>query len=256
MQLNLYSWNINGIRAAEKKGFLTWFKKTQPDVLCLQETKAWEAQLSPALLQVKGYQQYFSQPERKGYSGVAIYSKPKPLAVETTFGSKKFDSEGRVLIAEYPEFILLNVYFPNGGASTARLNYKLEFYAEFLNYLKKLMAQGKCLILCGDLNTAHQAIDLARPKENEKNSGFMPVERAWLDKYFAAGFIDTFRKFNTQPQQYTWWDQKTRARERNVGWRIDYFLASKNLEKQITAASIYPKIMGSDHCPINLILNI
>ncbi|NNJ51557.1 MAG: exodeoxyribonuclease III [Ignavibacteriaceae bacterium] len=251
-KVKLLSWNVNGIRAIYKKGFLDWFKKLNPDMLCLQETKAHPDQLVDELKNVNGYESHFSSAEKKGYSGVVTYTKEMPVDAKNGIGIKKFDSEGRFIITEFKEFILFNIYFPNGKASKERLQYKMDFYDAFLKHCKKLLKQGKKIVVCGDVNTAHEEIDLARPKENSKNSGFLPEERKWIDKFIAAGFIDTFRMFNKEPENYTWWDMITRARDRNVGWRIDYFYASENLKNNIKSASIHSTVMGSDHCPIEL----
>jgi exodeoxyribonuclease-3 len=251
-KIRILSWNVNGLRSAYKKGFLDWFSKEKPDILCLQETKAKEEQLPSDLKEVKGYYSYFSSAERKGYSGVALYTKLKPESIKTGFRIKKFDNEGRIQIIDYKSFILFNIYFPNGKASRERLNYKMDFYDSFLIYVDKLKNKGKKLIICGDVNTAHKEIDLARPKENEKISGFLPEERAWIDKFLSHGYIDTFRMFNQKPGQYTWWDLKSRARERNVGWRIDYFYVSENLKKNIKSSKMLTNVMGSDHCPISI----
>jgi exodeoxyribonuclease III len=248
----LLSWNVNGIRAIYKKGFLDWLKKENPDILCLQETKAHPDQLTEELKNVDEHKSYFSSAEKKGYSGVVTYSKLNPVKVQQGIGIKKFDSEGRFMITEFDEFILFNIYFPNGKASDERLKYKMEFYETFLKHCKKLLKEGKKIVVCGDVNTAHREIDLARPKENSVISGFLPQEREWIDKFLAAGFIDTFRLFNQEPEQYTWWDMVTRARERNVGWRIDYFYISENLKDNIISASIHSSVMGSDHCPIEI----
>lgn len=248
----LLSWNVNGIRAAYKKGILNWFSKEQPEILCIQETKAMKEQLPDDLINVNGYNSFFSSAERKGYSGTATYTKVKPVKVENGIGIEKFDSEGRFLVTEFDEFVLFNIYFPNGKAKKERLQYKMDFYEAFLKHLKKLLKQDKKIVICGDVNTAHKEIDLARPKPNEKISGFLPEERAWIDKLLEAGFIDTLRKFNQKPEQYTWWDMMTRARDRNVGWRIDYFFISDNLEDNLKNAFILPDVMGSDHCPVGI----
>jgi len=248
----ILSWNVNGIRAAYKKGFLDWFTKEKPDILCLQETKAASEQLPAALKEIKGYHAYFCSAEKKGYSGVAIYTKEEPEDLKTGFGIKKFDNEGRIQIADFKSFILFNIYFPNGKASEQRLKYKMDFYDTFLDYADSLKIKSKNLIICGDINTAHKEIDLARPRENEKISGFLPQERAWIDKFISHGYIDTFRMFNQKPDHYTWWDLKSRARERNVGWRIDYFFVSENLKKKVRASYMLPDVMGSDHCPIGI----
>lgn len=256
-KIKILSWNVNGIRAAYKKGFVNWFTKENPDILCLQETKAHPEQLTEDLLNVNKYKSHFSSSIiKKGYSGVAIYTKPEPDKVQHGFGIPKFDDEGRIISAEYKDFILINIYYPNGKAREERLKYKMDFYDAFLDYADKLVKKGKKLVICGDVNTAHKEIDLARPKENEKISGFLPIEREWMDKFFEHGYVDTFRMFNDQPEQYTWWDQQSRARERNVGWRIDYFFVSDNFRKNVSNAFILPDVMGSDHCPIGLELKL
>jgi len=251
-KIRILSWNINGLRAVHKKGFLDWFKKDEPDILCLQETKAQEEQLPDEVRNVDGYHSYFSSAVKKGYSGVAIYTKEKPLSVKKGFGIERFDSEGRILIAEYKNFTLINIYYPNGKAREERLRYKMDFYDAFLELANKLKKKGKNLIICGDVNTAHKEIDLARPKANEKVSGFLPEEREWMDKFFANGYLDTFRMFNQEPENYTWWDVISRARDRNVGWRIDYFFISESLKEKIKDAFIMSDVMGSDHCPIGI----
>ena len=245
-------WNVNGIRAAERKGFLDWLYKESPDILCIQETKAGLDNLSADLLEPMDYHVYWNFAERKGYSGVATYTKDIPLSIQNGFGIPEFDAEGRVIMCEYPGFTLFNVYFPNGKKDETRLNYKLSFYDTFLEHLEIIRKKGKKIIICGDYNTAHKEIDLARPKENGKVSGFLPVEREWMDRLEAHGYIDTFRHFHKEPNQYTWWDMKSRARERNVGWRIDYFFVTENLVPSVSEAYIMPEVMGSDHCPIGL----
>jgi exodeoxyribonuclease-3 len=252
MRQRILSWNVNGIRAVQKKGFLAWLAQESPDILCLQETKAHLNQLEGALANPTGYHAYWTQPERKGYSGVATFTKRKPIAVKTGFGVPRFDAEGRVLLTEFPDFVLLNIYFPNGKASEERLRYKLDFYEETLQFVQALKSQAKKVIISGDYNTAHRPIDLARPKANENVSGFLPVERAWIDRWMASGQVDVFRKFNDKPAQYTWWDLKTGARARNVGWRIDYHFVSHDLASQVAGAGILAEVEGSDHCPVSL----
>lgn len=257
--LSLISWNVNGIRAAERKGFLNWLEKHKYDIVCVQETKVSHPEvLSQELLAPNGYTSYWScATEKKGYSGVAVFTKNIPLKIKTDFGKNILSKEGRMIELEFDKFILLNIYFPNGGSGDTRLKYKLEFYKEFLQYIKKLSKAGKKIIFCGDVNTAHHEIDLARPKENIDNSGFMPIEREWLDKFESAGFIDTFRFFSPNKKDiYSWWDMKTRARDRNVGWRIDYFYTSSNLKNNLKHANILTDVQGSDHCPVSLDLNI
>ncbi|GAB4311526.1 MAG: exodeoxyribonuclease III [Methanobacteriaceae archaeon] len=254
--LKILSWNVNGLRAVHRKGFLDWFLEYKPDILCLQEIKATEDQLPRKLKNVNGYYSYFNSAERKGYSGVALYSKIKPKNIEVGFGIEKFDIEGRVQVADYDDFVLLNIYFPNGKMSDDRLKYKLDFYDAFLDYVNDLRDQGRNLIICGDLNTAHKEIDLARPKENSNISGFLPVEREWIDKFLENGYVDTFRMFNHGSGQYTWWSYRTRARERNVGWRLDYFFVNQEFKNNIKDSYILSDVMGSDHCPIALEIKI
>lgn len=252
----LLSWNVNGVRAVVKKGFMEWFQKEMPDVLCLQETKAQEEQLGAEIKNVSGYQSHWSEAVKKGYSGVGVYTRHEPLSVNKGFGEERFDSEGRTLVIEYPEFTLFNVYFPNGKRNKERLRYKMEFYEAILAHWERLRAEGKKVIICGDVNTAHHAIDLARPKENKKISGFLPMERAWLDKITGQGYVDTFREFNTDPDNYTWWHMMSGARARNVGWRIDYFYVTDDLMTAVSNAWIAPDVMGSDHCPVGIELEL
>ncbi len=255
-EMRFLSWNVNGLRAVCKKGFITWLMEERPDILCVQETKAHEDQLPDELTHVPGYASSFAWAEKKGYSGVGLYSSPQPKRVMKGFGIDRFDREGRTLVADYGDFMVLNVYFPNGKLSQERLEYKMEFYDAFLDYVVALRKKKKKLIICGDVNTAHREIDLARPRENQKVSGFLPQERAWIDRLIAHGFLDTFRMFNKEAGQYSWWDYKTRARERNIGWRIDYFFISENLSKQLQSAFIMPDVMGSDHCPVGVTIRV
>jgi exodeoxyribonuclease-3 len=249
--MRIISWNVNGIRAVEKKGFWHWFGAERPEVLCLQETKAQPDQLTKTLREPDGYHAHWHSAERKGYSGVATWSQ-EPVEVQHGLGIDEFDVEGRVLISEHPDFTLLNCYMPNGKQSQQRLDYKLRFYGGLLDYVDRMHAAGKQLVICGDVNTAHKEIDLAHPKANETVSGFLPEERAWIDAYLEHGLVDAFRAFNQEPDQYTWWSYITRARERNVGWRIDYFLVSEGLMPRVEDCIIMPEVMGSDHCPIAL----
>lgn len=250
--LKLISWNVNGIRACAKKGFSDFIGTASPDILSVQETKANEDQLTSVIRHPKGYFSYFSSAERKGYSGVATFTKTEPLSVERGFNIGEFDGEGRVLRLEYPDFYLFNIYFPNGGASPERLDYKMRFYDECLKQFKALMDAGKNVVVCGDVNTAHKEIDLARPKENSNVSGFLPIERRWIDDLIGSGFSDTLRMFDESPGRYTWWDMKSRARDRNVGWRLDYFFVSESMKENVKAAAVMPEIFGSDHCPISI----
>ncbi|UCB58028.1 MAG: exodeoxyribonuclease III [Thermoplasmatales archaeon] len=254
--MKILSWNINGIRAADKKGLFDWFKEELPTLLCLQEIKALPEQVPSHLKNIPGYHIYFNSAKRKGYSGVATFSKQKPVDVKYGFGIEKFDNEGRVLLIVYPSFMLFNIYFPNGKKNQERLNYKMDFYDTFLSIADNYKAEGKNIVVCGDFNTAHKEIDLARPKENEKISGFLPIERAWIDTFIDHGYIDTFRQFNKDPEQYSWWDMKTRARERNIGWRIDYIFVNKEFIKYVKKAFILQDVMGSDHSPIGIEIEV
>ncbi|MBI4352007.1 MAG: exodeoxyribonuclease III [Elusimicrobia bacterium] len=256
MAIKLLSWNVNGYRAVLKKGFGGFLLSARPAVLGLQEVKASPDQLGAKDLSFHGYKPFWNAAERKGYSGVAAFCARQPLSVSNGLGEPRFDGEGRVITLEYPDFYLLNVYFPNGGQGPERLAYKLAFYEAFLDRIEALRKSGKAVIFCGDVNTAHNEIDLARPKENVGNSGFMPVERAWLDKITAKGWLDTFRDRHPEPAQYTWWDLKTRARERNVGWRLDYFFINVEKASLVKDAFILPDVQGSDHCPVGLTLDL
>lgn len=249
--MKIVSWNTNGLRATIRQGnFAPLFKDA--DIICLQETKISEEKLNEEMKTVPGYFSYFCcSSTRKGYSGVAIYSKIKSKETFFGMGIKKFDEEGRLIGMKFKDFTLINVYFPNGGQGPERLKYKLEFYNAFLDFILKLRKKGEHIIFCGDINTAHKEIDLARPKENVKNTGFLPEERAWIDKVVKKDFVDIYRHFyKDEKGAYTYWDQKTFSRERNVGWRIDYFFASLELLPKIKGAGIMPQYFGSDHCPI------
>ena len=252
----IISWNVNGLRAVHRKGNIQEMFDMKPDILCLQETKSLPEQLPPELSSPTGYYPYFHFPtEKKGYSGVAIYSKEKPIKVSRDIGIKKLDQEGRLIMAEYKDFTLINIYFPNGGGAPERLTYKLDFYDSFLDFINKLHKKQPNIIFCGDVNVAHKAIDLARPKENETHVGFLPIERAWMDKLVSKGWTDVFRHFYPDKKDvYTYWDMKTFARGRNVGWRIDYFFSSQEMLKKIKSMEILDNVLGSDHCPIELTL--
>jgi exodeoxyribonuclease-3 len=254
--MKIYSWNVNGIRAVYKKGFLDWVEEENPDILCLQEIRVQEDQLIDKLKKIDGYNSYFNYGERKGYSGVAIYSKKEPLVVHNGIGIERFDEEGRVIIAEYAEFTLVNIYFPNGRSSKKRLQYKLDFHEAILEYCEELKKDGKRLVICGDYNIAHTEIDLKNPEDNEDKSGFLPVERAWIDKIIEHGYVDTYREFYPDEVKYSWWSYRTKARERDAGWRIDYHFVSEDLLNEVSDAEILTEVMGSDHCPVMVELNI
>lgn len=249
----LVSWNVNGVRAAVRKGFLDWMKDVKPDILCIQETKAQTDQLAEEVLHPNGYTGIWNSAERKGYSGVATFLKEKPLISISHFGEDLLDEEGRVVLTEHAGFYLFNVYFPNGGRGPDRLAYKLKFYDRFLKLMEAYRKKGKPVVVCGDVNTAHHPIDLSRPKENEKISGFMPIERKWLDKLEKYGYADTFRKqYPERAEQYSWWDMKSRARDRNAGWRIDYFWAHEDFLPNVKDAFIWQDVFGSDHAPVGI----
>jgi exodeoxyribonuclease-3 len=254
--VKLLSWNVNGVRAVEKKGFGEWLQRESPDFLCIQETKASPEQLSADLLRPVGYHTAWASAERKGYSGVGIYAKRKPLDVSTKMGRPEFDREGRVLKAVYDDFTLINLYFPNGKRDKERLRFKMDFYRCFLEWVEGLRRMNPRIIFCGDVNTAHHEIDLARPKENEKVSGFLPEERAWLDEVVSLGYVDTFRHKYPDKIAYSWWDLKSRARERNIGWRIDYIFVTAELLDSVKDACIRGDVEGSDHCPVGITLSM
>ena len=251
--MKLLSWNVNGFRAVYKKGFTDFLKKSSPDVLCLQETKCEPADLKPEMASYEGYGAEWHWSQKKGYCGVATFSKPTPLRVDRGVGDGLFDGEGRVLTSVFPDFTLFNVYFPNGKRSDERLKFKMDFYEHFLELLDRHRRRGEDrIVVCGDVNTAHTELDLARPKENREISGFLPQERAWIDTLLSRGYIDTFREFEKAGGHYSYWDQMTFARARNVGWRIDYFFISKNLRPRLKGAFIMPEVLGSDHCPVGI----
>ena len=250
--MRIVSWNVNGIRAVSKKGFIDWLHKESPDILCIQETKCYPEQLTGELLSPNGYKAYWSVAEKKGYSGTAVFTKIEPKTVKEGLGVKEFDTEGRTLMLDYGDFVLFNIYFPNGGAGNKRVPFKMRFYDAFLKKVNRLKKQGRKIVICGDVNTAHEEIDLSRPKQNEKNTGFLPEERAWVTKFINNGYVDTFRHFHKEGEHYTWWDYKTGARARNIGWRIDYFFISENLLPKIKKVLILKTVMGSDHCPVEI----
>lgn len=251
--MRLISWNVNGIRAAHRKGLLDFMEERSPDIFCFQETKGGPGDIPAELRHVDGYDSYWYPAQRKGYSGVVTYSRIKPLNVMYGIGDEAFDSEGRVLSMEFEDFYLINAYFPNAQHGLLRLDFKVEFDEKFLEYCEGLR-ERKPLIICGDFNVAHKEIDIARPKENEGNPGFTKEEREWMTKFLSHGYIDTFRYLHPDEVKYTWWSYRTRARERNIGWRIDYFIVSEELRERIKEANILDDVMGSDHCPIELLM--
>lgn len=252
--MRLVSWNVNGIRAVLKRDFLGWMEREDADVLCLQETKARPEQVSEVAWPA-GYERFWNSAEKPGYSGTAIFTKVPPLSVTCGMGIGEHDREGRILTAEYGKFFLVNVYVPNSKRELTRLPYRQVWDRAFLAYLKGL-EKKKPVVWCGDLNVAHTAIDLARPKGNEKNHGFTPEERAGFTAFVDGGFIDTFREFEKDAGHYTWWSPMGGARLRNIGWRIDYFLLSQSLRPALKTAGIHPEVLGSDHCPVSVELEI
>ena len=252
--MNITTWNVNGIRAALGKNAFEWLHDNPSDVVCLQEIKAKEEQIDSNLFELMGYQCIWNPAERPGYSGTVTLYKTKPLYNSRGMGIQRFDSEGRIIQSSFPEFELFNVYFPNGGESLERVPYKLDFYDNLLNYCKKLMVSGKEIIITGDFNTAHKEIDLKNAKANQKNTGFLPEEREWVDRYLDNGFIDIFRRRYPEEIKYTWWTYRFNARKNNVGWRIDYFLITEGLLNRTKDVVTHTDIMGSDHCPVTLVL--
>ncbi len=250
--MKIISWNVNGIRAVLKKGFVEWLTSESPDILCLQETKASADQIPDELKNIRGYHSFWCAGQRKGYSGVAVYSKILPEKITYGFDfERRFDCEGRIIVAEYPDFTLINIYFPNGQKDDERLKYKLDFYDATLKFCESHRNKGKELVICGDYNTAHNEIDLARPKDNEKVSGFLRIERDWMDKWETHGYIDTFRELHPDKKEaYTWWSLRTAARGRNVGWRLDYFYTTHKIFQKIVYSGMMSEVQGSDHCPV------
>ncbi len=260
--LKILSWNVNGLRACVKNGFEKTFKELNADIIGLQEIKATPEQIekdNPQILNPNGYVSIWNSALRPGYSGTALYSKNKPGVIEKGFGIKEFDEEGRIIIAKYTgtdiPFTLLNIYYPNGQMSEERLQYKLRFYDSFLEYVDALNKKGENLIIMGDFNTAHNEIDLKNPKANEDYSGFLPVERAWIDKFISHGYVDTFRALHPAAVEYSWWTYRFKARERNIGWRIDYIFVNQRFFSHVKDSFILKDVMGSDHCPVGVLID-
>jgi exodeoxyribonuclease III len=259
--IRVFSWNVNGIRACAGKGLFEWLADESPDLLCLQETKADPAQLAKELLNPSdgrggAYCSYWASAKRRGYSGVAIFSKIEPKSI-SFLGVKAFDDEGRALVADFGAYILVSAYFPNSQEAGARLDYKLGFCDAILALCDGLVAQKRHVVVCGDWNIAHEPIDLANPKANEGNPGYLPEERAWMDKYLGSGYVDTFRRLHPEPGRYTWWTYRVPgARERNIGWRLDYHCVDEAFLPAVKGAEIHPAVLGSDHCPVSIDLDI
>ncbi|MFO7810425.1 MAG: exodeoxyribonuclease III [Candidatus Delongbacteria bacterium] len=254
--MKVYSWNVNGLRAVAKKNFFEWIIEEAPDVLFLQETKIQAETLTDELRNIEGYHSYFSFAEKKGYSGTAVFTQKKPDEVYCGFGIKEFDTEGRIIALRYGKTVMFNIYFPNGKMSDERLDYKLRFYDAALEKFQKLRKAGYNLLISGDYNTAHNEIDLKNPKANEKNSGFLRIERDWLDKLVAAGYVDTFRAIYPDKVQYSWWSYRFNARKNNAGWRIDYHFVNEEFFPKVKDSYILNDVFGSDHCPVVVDLDI
>jgi len=258
-KLRLVSWNVNGLRAVMKKEFTDSFKKLDADILVLQETKLQEHQRTDSMIHIEGYQSDWAYSTvKKGYSGVAAYSRRKPVNVKTGIGIPEYDNEGRILELEFDEFTLFNIYFPNGQMNEERLRYKLDFYRDFFDHADNLHKAGKSIIITGDFNTAHNEIDLRHPKANEERSGFLRIERDWLDTITERGYVDTFRYFYPEKVKYSWWSYRANARKSNAGWRIDYFFVTRDIIEKgwIIEPFIDNDIFGSDHCPVGLVMEI
>jgi exodeoxyribonuclease III len=252
--MKITTWNVNGIRAALTKGMKEFIQESQPDIICLQEIKARPEQVEESIREIPGYFSIWNPAQRPGYSGVAVFTKKPPLQTVLGLGEERFDVEGRVIRMHWDGFVLYNIYFPNGQRGKERVDYKLEFYSFLLEECKRLHEQGERIIITGDFNTAHNDIDLANPRENEKTSGFLPEEREWIDIYLKNGFKDVYRVLYPETVKYTWWTYRVNARARNIGWRLDYFLTSDNLVSEIKDVIVHDNILGSDHCPVSLIL--
>jgi exodeoxyribonuclease-3 len=261
--MRILSWNVNGIRSVGRNGFFEWLDRESPDVLCIQETKCQPAQLEDSYLAPLaggraaggGYQSFWHSARKPGYSGTAIYAKHEPAGVREGIGVKEIDDEGRVLTADFGALTVVNAYFPNSQRDHARLDYKLMFCDRILAYCEKLRAQGRAVVLCGDYNIAHKELDLRNPKTNVDNPGFLPQERAWMDKFTSAGWVDTFRSKVAEGGHYSWWSYRPGVRERNIGWRIDYHCVNKELAPSVIDAFIMPHVHGSDHCPVGVVLD-
>lgn len=257
MSIKLTSWNVNGIRAISKKpDFWTWFKNNDADIVNLQETRAQLDEIPKELYNVEGYDSYFNTAERKGYSSVASYSKLKPHKVVRGMESPETDKEGRILRMDFDDFMLLNIYFPNSGPKASKLDKKIQFCNQLTDYIIDLKDAGNNIVVAGDVNIAHKPIDVAEPQQDKRKSGFLPAERDWLSEFLDLGFVDTFRMFNQEGDNYTWWSYRYHGRERGLGWRLDYFFVNKEFKNKVLSATIESDVMGSDHCPITLELDL
>ena len=246
----ILSYNVNGLRAAIAKGFLEWLASEAPDILCIQETKMQDEQLEPRLFEPYGYTFFHHPAEKKGYSGVALLVRDKPDQLIIGMGNETYDREGRVIRADYGDISLINVYIPSGTTGGSRQDFKMEFLSDFHDYIRELMATREKLIVTGDFNICHRAIDINHPERHKKSSGFLPEERRWVDKFLSSGFLDSFREFNSEPGQYSWWSYRAMSRQKNLGWRIDYHMVSLPLRPQLKGSGILKDVNHSDHCPV------
>lgn len=254
--MNIISYNVNGIRAAERKGLSQWLNEEKPDIFCLQELKANQSDVDLSVFEKLGYHIYWHSAEKKGYSGVGIFTKIKPQNVEIGCNIDIYDREGRVIRADYENFSVLNTYMPSGSSGDPRQDFKMKWLADFRNYIQNLKKKIPNLLICGDYNICHQPIDIHDPVRNKNSSGFLPEEREWMTEFLKDGFIDSFRHLNKEPDQYSWWSYRSAARERNKGWRIDYHMISDTLENQLKKADILQDVKHSDHCPIKIELDV
>jgi len=252
--MQIVSWNVNGMRSCIQKGFFDWLHEAQPDIVCVQESRVLPADLTPEQHEPKGYTSHWMPAKKRGYSGVGAFVREPPLSV-TNLNRKEFDDEGRGQLLEYPDFVVVNTYFPNSQPERKRIEYKLKFCRMIQRLCNRLVKEGKNVILCGDYNIAHTEIDLARPKSNEKSPGYLPEERAAMTRFLKAGYVDTFRHFCPEPDHYSWWSYRMNARAKNVGWRIDYHCVNKDFMSRVKSAAIHSDVMGSDHCPVSITLH-
>jgi exodeoxyribonuclease III len=252
--MRLFTWNVNGLRAAAKKGFYDWFSDTQPDVLCIQEMKAHPDQLDEQLRNPPGYHTAWAPAQKKGYSGVTTWSRTPPDEVRIGLGQERFDCEGRTIITRHGDFVLINGYFPNGQRDHGRVPYKLDYYALLLETCQAYRAEGLHVVVCGDWNTSHTPLDIKNDKANKKTTGFLLPEREWIDTFLAAGYVDVWRKLNPEAEVYSWWSSRFGVREKNIGWRLDYHVVDEGLYPRVHDARIHTDVMGSDHCPVELVL--
>jgi exodeoxyribonuclease-3 len=250
--MKIVTYNVNGIRAAMSKGLIDWISQVSPDVLCVQEIKANPDQVGVFEFEELGYHHYWYPAQKKGYSGVAIFTKQKPKHIEYGCGIKEYDDEGRILRIDFEEFSVMSVYHPSGSSGDMRQAFKMEWLEAFLNYINQLKATYPNLVICGDFNICHKAIDIHNPKSNANTSGFLPEEREWMEQFINSGFVDSFRYFNQEPHQYSWWSYRAGSRAKNLGWRIDYNFVTDNLKNRISRSVILPSAIHSDHCPVLL----